>query len=482
MQIDLLNMDDEAVYYLQQLVKSPEYREEVYFNEQIYTIYTKEYTAPTPVETEESLLDSSESSEETSLTSRAYGFFQVPINYFLQASTSSTSSSSSTDSEPLSSPAASSSQSWTIKLSIELSHHLLIKKSGVEYRCYLVDKKSFASGGFGDVFDSPGYFIINDKTDAFQFINAGNIAKYIELLFERERKRLNPQRPRINEYEHLKQIFPETEMIETRQTPKCCHKPWEEIKTYFIITPRLEGECLEKLEIKTLTVAQKFKIALSLLWEMHQLHDPALLGRQHIHNDIKPANIIVSEKNDAHYCDFGAATLEGEPVDVLTARYSRYPDFSCPAKKEADIYSLAITLFQLFFPSQHIPENRSCWDVLPKGKNKKLKNNWPDNSTHRQIVPAKILNSNRKKRAYRRIHSDITVITPSTVGLSNMQSEQLFNILKKMRNKKPISTKEAYQQLRLIADTLDDFDKNYFDENRIFESSSGAAASSSLSL
>ena len=115
--------------------------------------------------------------------------------------------------------------------------------------------------------------------------------------------------------------------------------------------PKEEGLTLQSIAVNELSLASKLTIALSLTVELIRLHDPKLYGGVHIHNDIKPSNIMVNLDNmTARFIDYGFATRSGEIFWGGTPLYEapEYLDGKAPRRRSGDVYSLGLILFQLF--------------------------------------------------------------------------------------------------------------------------------------
>lgn len=456
MYIDILDLSDEAIFYLKKLIKDfVDSERSVFLNQSTYQIWTQEYVAPAP--TADNSMQEKEAIQPGYANSAAqiYGYFLSAIKYFPSFFMTPATTSTTAAVKPL---------PGTHCIDIELSHHILINKEANRYHCYLVAKKSLGSGGFGSVFDSPASFVLETKSDDLTFRLTDHIAKNVKVQ--------GTSAAVLREFHHLKLIFPLTELVDVSQTP-VNSRDFSSIfapfltSDHWIITQKIDGLALDKIKIEELTTPQKLKIALSLMWELYQLHHPELLGGLHIHNDIKPANIIVTKSFDAHYCDFGSATMEDETVPSLTFKYSNPSGFYRPAKKAGDIYSLGITLFQLFLPSKHITEGISRWNMLPKGKNEKLHKALKHNKKDTGLIGLKVLESGSQKKVYQFFHPDTQVLVCDIEGLDKEQQAQLFNILKQMRNGEPLPIEKAYNMLLDLAVHVKDFDINYFSTKQI---------------
>ncbi|BCA94620.1 hypothetical protein TUM19329_09810 [Legionella antarctica] len=456
MNIDLLNLSDETIFYLKKLVKDyASLGDSSFLNKSTYKIQVQEYSSP--------ILKSDESRKEkefiqpgsTGLANQICQYLALSIknfpSFFMVPSPVS----------PLTVVPKPPRQHY---LDIELSHHILVKKEANQFRGYIVAKNTLGSGAFGSVFDSPASFVFDIKSDELTYNLTDHVVKNLA--------NQGDSKARAREFNHLKLIFPSTDLVEisrdqasTQNLSNTFNTPFK-TNDYWIVTKKIEGLALDKVNVEILTTPQKLKIALSLMWELYQLHNPALLGGLHIHNDIKPSNIIVTKDCEAHYCDFGSATDKDEPVQTFTIKYSNKTSFSQPAKQAGDIYSLAITLFQLFISSKYITQEISRWNILPKGKNEKLHKIWKFKSADTGLLGAKVLKTNSQQKIYQFFHPKTKTLVCDIGELDKKQKNQIVTLLKQMRKDNPLTIEEAYNTLLELASAVKGFDADYFSDKK----------------
>ncbi|WP_257449336.1 trifunctional serine/threonine-protein kinase/ATP-binding protein/sensor histidine kinase [Archangium lipolyticum] len=120
-----------------------------------------------------------------------------------------------------------------------------------------------------------------------------------------------------------------------------------------LLLERVQGQTLSESTGQPLEPARFLNLALSLVSTLGEVH-----GRNVIHKDIKPSNIIVEPSGDARLIDFGVATLQkvehldAAPTHLVegtlaymspeqTGRMNRAVDY------RTDFYSLGVTFYEL---------------------------------------------------------------------------------------------------------------------------------------
>ncbi|KTD64778.1 Protein kinase domain protein [Legionella spiritensis] len=464
--MDLLNLSDEDKYYLKLLVAEHfKHHGSGCFKEDEYIVTAAPYAPPNMEQKSASPASKIDVTNEAGYFPTVWELGARIINY--GASFFATPSPAPREKSP-------DTQREKITCYRSLSHNLLVQKEDGCYLCYLMDKKPFDGGAFGSISDSPGLLMIDTAKDDIRFIKTGNVIKHIQGMASEKLTQL------INrEASHLKAIYPETRLFQAIIAKKAPQNIFDAIMQmdhkadteYWIVIPKIAGVSLEKYPVDNLTIAQKLKIALSLMWKLQQLHDPNQLGGVHIHNDIKPANIIISDDYVGDYCDYGGASGRNESLGGITQTplYSMYNPKDIfretrTTEEKADTHSLGITLFQLFLDGQQLPQGVKRWDTLPKGKHEKIKKNWLEPSHTKSKYQSVKLTDNEVGRFFRNLHGKTLTLGFHVTGLDNHQTKKLFGVLKGMRTKEGILLSEAYNTLLDIAKTVPDFESDYFSD------------------
>jgi len=146
----------------------------------------------------------------------------------------------------------------------------------------------------------------------------------------------------------------------------------EENNQYFMVIELLEGQALSNLIEKNekLSLEKVVDIGIQICSALSYAHKNGI-----VHRDIKPANIMYSEDGIAKLTDFGIAQLGNDKQLGLTQAGSILgsilyipPEQLVDSRKvdnKADIYSLGVTLFQLF--TGKLPfEGNSVAEVVTK--------------------------------------------------------------------------------------------------------------------
>jgi serine/threonine protein kinase len=138
----------------------------------------------------------------------------------------------------------------------------------------------------------------------------------------------------------------------------------------FMVMELVEGQSLaQALEVGPLAVRRAVTIARRLARALEAVHRAGV-----VHCDIKPANVILAERDRPHLIDFGAAQvrlpdgrLVGEPDDgmVLGTPYYMSPEQArgAPLDGRSDVYQIGCVLFEML--TGHVPFDGDCAvDVL----------------------------------------------------------------------------------------------------------------------
>jgi formylglycine-generating enzyme required for sulfatase activity/cephalosporin-C deacetylase-like acetyl esterase/predicted Ser/Thr protein kinase len=130
----------------------------------------------------------------------------------------------------------------------------------------------------------------------------------------------------------------------------------------FIVMERLQGTSLrEKLQAGPLTVAEILKVGVEVADALDAAHAAGI-----VHRDVKPANIVLTDRGDAKVLDFGVARLrptggaeaasEVPTLEKLTtpgtavgtvAYMSPEQVLGRPADARSDIFSLGVVLYEM---------------------------------------------------------------------------------------------------------------------------------------
>lgn len=339
---------------------------------------------------------------------------------------------------------------------VSLSHTLLRQDEGSSVIFYAINEKPFSAGSFGKVYQCVLEMIIDKKQESDVVINA--VSKIAKCIQGSDDSAFHASVQR--EYKHLKQVESKTHLVKDNHhyhTNSMFSGTVRQIR-YWLITEEIIGCTLDKIDIRTISLANKFKITLSLIDKLQQLHTYHGVGDVHIHNDIKPSNIIIDTHFIAHYIDFGMATTLNEPVPGGTIAYlgPEHYDFARLAAFENDIHALGIVLFQLFL------EVGSPFCALPKGQYKSLSKHFHLDAEQIEFTPVKVYKNKADKMMHFFNVKDESVTQDAAIsGLTNKDSETFFRLIKKMRDKNPkkrMGLDALYDAFLDIAKHVDGFD------------------------
>jgi serine/threonine protein kinase len=162
----------------------------------------------------------------------------------------------------------------------------------------------------------------------------------------------------------------------------------EDKNQYFMVIELLEGQSLSNIVEKKqkLPVEQVITIGIQICGALSYAHKNGI-----VHRDIKPANIMFSQEQHAKLTDFGIAQLGNDKMgltqagSILGSILYIPPEQLMDSRKvdhRADIYSLGVTLFQLF--TGRLPfEGNSVAEVITKILNEDM----PSMRTYDQDIP-----------------------------------------------------------------------------------------------
>jgi non-specific serine/threonine protein kinase len=118
----------------------------------------------------------------------------------------------------------------------------------------------------------------------------------------------------------------------------------------FIVMAFVDGPTVAgKLLLGTLPVDEALDIAIQAGQGLQEAHEHGI-----VHRDVKPSNVIVSQKGQAKITDFGVAQLAGRSRLTRTGTTLGTPAYMSPEQalgkptdRRCDIWSLGVTLYQM---------------------------------------------------------------------------------------------------------------------------------------
>jgi serine/threonine protein kinase len=151
----------------------------------------------------------------------------------------------------------------------------------------------------------------------------------------------------------------------------------EENSRYYMVIELLEGQALSNMveRKERLSHDSVLSIGIQICAALSYAHKNGI-----VHRDIKPANIMFSQENIAKLTDFGIAQLGNDKLSLTQAGSILGSILYIPPEqlidsrkvdKRADIYSLGVTLFQLF--TGRLPfEGETVAEVITKILNQEV--------------------------------------------------------------------------------------------------------------
>jgi serine/threonine protein kinase len=341
---------------------------------------------------------------------------------------------------------------------VTLSHKVLKHESATHNYYYIIGNEGLGQGAFGQVKECLLELKFNKETKGLEIASSNNVAKYIEGLDTEEFSRFID-----NEFTHLQEIYPQAKKIVDKCESLSINTAIAELFSLksaacWLIMPKETGLSLDNINPNELSLTQKFKIALLLTQELMRLHDPMIYGGIHIHNDIKPANIMVNlDPLRVRFVDYGLAKRKGELTTGGTPLYAAPENagLSVPSNQTGDVYSLGFVLFQLFEPSEN------AFKSLPQKAYKRLHITEPEYQSVK-ICGNKLGLFFDKKLKKGKMYS----ITHKAQldGLGQKEGQAFYDLLKKMFSNKPQkrpSLEMVYTKLLKVALSLDKFNSDF---------------------
>ena len=135
-----------------------------------------------------------------------------------------------------------------------------------------------------------------------------------------------------------------------------------------IITELLEGSVSEVIDAAHLCGSylsnyEQLSIAVDMTSAITYLHE--LYRRPYVHGDIRPTNVLVTMDMRAKVADLGSAHLldssrSSGPMSALYVAPERLPPTGERSSLSSDVYSLGVSLIEIFTGVGPIPAERSC--------------------------------------------------------------------------------------------------------------------------
>jgi hypothetical protein len=222
---------------------------------------------------------------------------------------------------------------------------------------YIKIDKKLASGMYGVV---GFYYKKNSPIDKMYIVKAISYKKGFDVSYDNDSIKIEVYNKLINEIVSLKRMQ-ENNCKETNFVDLCFIEVFRDDENIYIVT-RFKNDTIslqKYIEQNTLTFKQIYDILLVLLNKLKIIHSLNI-----VHNDIKPANILVQyNKNgivDLSYIDYGETCLCDESDICLTSGSVYYHPENvlyitrqlCNLTYYNDIYSLGITVNELLDKSK----------------------------------------------------------------------------------------------------------------------------------
>jgi len=204
----------------------------------------------------------------------------------------------------------------------------------------------------------------------------------------------------------------------------------EDDRNIYIAMPFYKNGTIKSLLAKKqLTAREVIKYAVEFLSGLHNIHSKGL-----IHFDIKPDNIMLSDRNEAMVSDFGLTQLVNDDgVAWVSSVYTRIipPEFidgyskgDLSFDRTFDIYQVGVSLYRMCCGDAEFYKQ---WDMLGSQENfiKSLKNGtFPDREKYLPHIPDKL-----RKVINKCMHVDKTKRFQSALDVINAIADIDSNLL-----------------------------------------------------
>ena len=134
-----------------------------------------------------------------------------------------------------------------------------------------------------------------------------------------------------------------------------------------IVSELLEGSVSEVMDAahssgSYLSIYEQLSIAVEITSAITYLHE--LHPRPYVHGDIRPTNVLITRDMRVKVADLGSAhlldsSLSSGPVSAPYVAPERLPPTSQRSSLPSDVYSLGVSLIEIFIGVGPIPEERS---------------------------------------------------------------------------------------------------------------------------
>lgn len=200
---------------------------------------------------------------------------------------------------------------------------------------------------------------------------------------------------------------------------------------------------------QNLTVKQVIRYAIQFLRGLHHIHKDGL-----IHQDIKPDNIMISDRDEAMISDFGLAEYYNEEKENIPKHYMCHwsPEYIKSENRDirSDIYQVGLTLFRLVNGYDRLENEIIAKRYKHAGElaNDIVKGKFPakDYLNHIPISLTKIINKCLKVDPDERYQNTLQLIK----ALSNIDDSPSINWIYSIDKEQSITWKRCINDVSLL--------------------------------
>lgn len=167
----------------------------------------------------------------------------------------------------------------------------------------------------------------------------------------------------------------------------------EDAKKIYVASPYYKNGSLKRLmSTRFLTTKEIIRYSTHILNGLHNVHSKGL-----IHFDIKPDNVLISDRNEALLADFGLTkVMDKEGVAKQPKLYIKqfppevFGNRECEFDNRFDIYQVGLTMYRMCVGDQAFDDQFSVYQTGPQFGQDVISGKFPDRKAYPLHIPTKL--------------------------------------------------------------------------------------------